>query len=827
MRVEQAIHGEVEGTHSLRDASGQEQLARDIANRMDLPVATPPGAVWSSFVSGFPFRKHYVIARTFPDPTAARGGMVFAHALLAPLDELCHWRNVSTLFDRLLTTSKWTSPIGALELIEEPTIPETSSELCGIANALAARGAAPVVRLGCDEFERVVASLWANLWAEARQHFSFRLSFGPDDLYEMPCPAVVCTPSSLAGRWMNYRVAAASDKAPQSTAARILAGSADASKLLEFGRDLPVKLGDIGVLRHLESIEALSRSDVLGELLTAVRFIDSICLSSTGSATKSDILNRLSSTLMTGTCESILAMRNLSFSAFPSSEIIWLAMEGWVAKHEFRARDDAHHLLMLVAAVRAGGAVELWRSAFQRGFAQAVRSESSDLANAIWRWLLETEIKPSELFALLPRESALDCWLASATPRHIDRTQAEELAELALDRGWVISHGAILAAFLKPTEAVSRQIGVDQAPASVAGMRAALRNASQQDVLDCALDISDPRLLDMAATAVADDPAILLRADYTRVEVQKVWVAAIVKKTSAWTAPPDPVATRNRILDDIVSGARDAQLAEALSGTPLADLTDYPERERLWGRLKGKTQERYLQATSIEWLKRARNGDEIYRPDVRLQNQILGLPELTEMLRDRATDSAAMVRAIELLAGFPEERLRDWVTLSGSASLRLSEAQSEALGRLVHARRWKGVCDTLLSLYKRGRYDLKPALTACSDMLGYADKWKLSFYAPTSDEKWEFFTHLAAKLYPNGPADEELWARAGGRNADLPRYTSGAAAWRSTLQKVRFGHNPSARSLLEEMIKDFGGNDELRFLLADSDIAGQQARESR
>jgi hypothetical protein len=820
MRVEQAIYGEVEGTHSLRVASGEEQFAREIANRMDLPEATPAGTTWSSFVSGFPFRRHYVIARTFPDPTATRGGMVFAHALIAPLDEICHWRHIGGFFERLVGTGKWGGNVASLDINEDPTGRQLISEIYGIANALATRGPLPVIRLGCEGFENVVTLLWANLWPEARKQFSFRLSFGPDDLYETPRPAIVCTPSSLAGRWAHSRIATPSDKELHSTTARILSGSVDASHLLDFGRKLPANLGDIDVLRQLESIESLFHSDAVDKLLAAVRFIDNVSLSSTGSVTKSDIVNRLASAMKTGTCENVLAMRNLEFLAFPFPESVWSAMETWVEKREFRSHDDACYETMLAAVIEPGGASAQWRLAFLSGFGKAAQAKSHSLANGIWRWLLDTKLRPSELFGLLPRQPDLDGWLANEAPGKINHSLGEELAKLALGRGWFILHGAVLSAFLKPLDAVSRQIGIDHAAGSLAGVRAALRDASDQDIVDCALGVADHRLIDIAASLVANEPAILANADYTRTEVQKLWVAAIGKNTAAWTAPSDPVATRNNILEDFVSGSRDVGAVEILSETPLADLGGYPGRERLWTRLKGKTQGRYLEATARGWMIRARNGEEGYTPDVRLQSQILGSQELAEMLQGRSNEVGVVIRAIEMLNSFPEDRFIDWITVLERARIWLSASQSDALGQLVLVRHWQKVCDALLSMHRRGKYDLKAALVACSDMLSSSARWRLSILAPTQSEKWEVFAQVAANLYPNGPTDREVWARAGGRNADIRRDGDGATVWRQALYKVRFGHKPSARSLLEEMLNDFHGNEELRFLLADSDISG-------
>jgi len=80
MRVEQVICGEVQGRgHGLRASSTQERIAAEIAPKLDLPDAVPAGVLaWSPFVRGFPIADHYVLARTFLDTGASRGGMVLS-----------------------------------------------------------------------------------------------------------------------------------------------------------------------------------------------------------------------------------------------------------------------------------------------------------------------------------------------------------------------------------------------------------------------------------------------------------------------------------------------------------------------------------------------------------------------------------------------------------------------------------------------------------------------------------------------------------------------------------------------------------------------------
>jgi hypothetical protein len=111
MKIEQAIYGEVRSGHALRLASTRSQIVDELASRLDLPDTVPPGVNWSPYITGFPYRDRYILARTFADPHATRAGMVISHALIAPLDEIATTANLKSLFENLIVTPEPPKPL--------------------------------------------------------------------------------------------------------------------------------------------------------------------------------------------------------------------------------------------------------------------------------------------------------------------------------------------------------------------------------------------------------------------------------------------------------------------------------------------------------------------------------------------------------------------------------------------------------------------------------------------------------------------------------------------------------------------------------------------
>ena len=253
MQIEQALYGECSGGHSHLASSGDDAVSTAIVQRLDLPDTAPANVEWSPFLRGFPYQDRYVLARTFLDRAASRGGMVFSHALLAPLDELAETPDLRPLLKLLATSAELRPDAITVRLpCTEAVIPE-AIDLLDAAEALGATGRLPIVRLGHVGFDDLVVALWAHLPAEIRRGFAFRLSFGPRDLVEEPMPALVCTPRAMAAGWSEYTVIQSDTfHAPSSLAAAILSGHENATPLIEFMQQIDVSPATFPDLRLAE-----------------------------------------------------------------------------------------------------------------------------------------------------------------------------------------------------------------------------------------------------------------------------------------------------------------------------------------------------------------------------------------------------------------------------------------------------------------------------------------------------------------------------------------------------------------------------------------------
>ena len=168
-----------------------------------------------------------------------------------------------------------------------------------------------------------------------------------------------------------------------------------------------------------------------------------------------------------------------------------------------------------------------------------------------------------------------------------------------------------------------------------------------------------------------------------------------------------------------------------------------------------------------------------------------------------------------ILSEFSELRLIRWLDVWSKSRNVLSTPEAEALGHLILRRNWNRAADTLFKL-RSSRSDILPSLRLCADLLGVINRWKVRLSSRSAQDDWDCLEAVAVDLYPEGPDQEELWSRAGGRNADLQYGGSGRGRWHHALTQMKNGKGPHVRNLLREMRCEYSSNELLRELENDA-----------
>jgi hypothetical protein len=820
MKVEQAIYGEVNRGHALRITSTPSNIANELASRLDLPDTAPPGVDWSPFISGFPYGDRYVLARTFADPAATRGGMVLSHAIIAPLEDMLTTTDLRPLFDLLIKNPGVPHSLFPVEVPVSYKAPISPADLAPTAEALVAKTDSPVVRLGVQGFEELITALWAHLWPEFRANFAFRLSFGPNDIVDSPAPLIVCTPSSLASRWIGSRIVGSETKG-LSDAAAILCGGSNEETTRIFARDIGAQLKSLSDLTLLTNAQryAPNLNSSFNDCLVAIRLIERLSPNpEMGAVYKENLINSFCSKINSLEIITVLQLRNLRLEGFQAASKIWKSLEDWVACNDLKEVDDADFISVLDDAF-SGAAIESWREAILNGLVTCARSTSSKFPAAFWRWTQMSPETVAYLFKILPVESELEIRLSNAAKQKVSSSAGEVIMAHAVTNKWLILHGTAASASLTPWDAYQRQVLVDAKFSSIDGLRAALKWATDEQIIEIALKRKDSYIISISAELASKNPQLLKDISIVSESAQAIWNQAIEINIDAWQGPMDPKGSFNTILENLLDGGVvNRRLIEALSVTPVADLSDYSRSAEVWPLLSEPSRANLLEATAIGWLDKALSGY-IVNPDAFLGNAIVFSGSVQSRLRDLAsTNFGAALQIISALPTYTESKFLECLGAWSVTDKALMPSDAESLGRLIHSRNWRQTVNKILQFSERRMQDVKPALRICADMVGLWKRWLLGITEISTDEKWKIFEALACELYSRGPDESELWERAGGQNHQLQSYGTGQERWRNAISQIRHGKYPHISQLLTEMKIDFSSNIQVGYLLNDPDL---------
>lgn len=807
-------------------ASGLREVAQELTSRLDLPDTAPTGVTWSPFVTGFPFGEWYVLARTIADEQASRAGMVFSHALLAPIDQIAEFANLRQICSHLLAAPLSTGTLAPIEIdLAVPDAQGLDAEAVETVNLLISSSKKPVVRLGTDGFEDLICNLWPKFWPELRRNFAFRLSFGPNDLVEAPPPLLVCTPANLAARWSHFPLIAPNGTSDRtSPAAALLIGdgqqTAGAQPLIKALGIRITTFPELALLNRLHDLYSTGALN-LDTDVAKVRLIDALSRGEKRHAIgRDDLIEEVAKQILAATPQQIRSLRNLELRAFEKAPQLWTSVERWVSAYPYPSQEDAQSLELLIDAYDPEKALPPWQASVKGGLANTQKPATEGLRHAFWRFIeIADATKVSPLMAALTAGQISEEQVLSASPAKLTSATIPLFIKEAAAKGRPKLHAILASSKYSPAEAARMQLAVDRPLSDPAALRLSVRNADAAELVAIALELKQDTLIELAAEFAAASPNALAAIDPLDATAQKVWARVLEKNRSAWSSPIKPEGCITLLLDELLTHKTItlSYLLSLLAETPLADLRRYRKRSGVWAQLDGKTKEEFVARTGQGFMEAIRPDDSTPL-EAEVQNYILHSADLSSaitlaMARSPAGSSLRLLSELTLMEDSRFRQLAHFLNAT-----RLNSGQATSLGQLINVRRWGQSAQSLVHLARQGRDDIKAVLRECQGLLGFWDRLKVGLNIFNADEKWNSFADLGADLYPEGPRDREVWQRAGGKNADLITHGDGRMRWYDAVYKIRRGHRVRSWELLEKMREDFGWNEDLRALSNDPEF---------
>jgi hypothetical protein len=565
-----------------------------------------------------------------------------------------------------------------------------------------------------------------------------------------------------------------------SPASAVLCGEEIGRALLKFRDDSGSRLSQLADLKMLEAAYKLSIASPQSfeQIVSSLRLVEKLSPDPTmGRTWKAKNLETLCQLLTVATTGHVLLLRNLPLTSITQSNRIWAAVEAWEALNQCSPSDDSNMIRILENSLDPSKAIVEWRSAILTGFANALRAGSSEFIGGLWRWLKQRHTIAASLFDQVPIEQSVEARIAGLAPDVLSKTLAEDLMQSSVSRNWLRLHGAVASAAFTPIEAVRRQLSVDLNPGDMAGLRLALRKATPNQILACACELEDLRLVELASETVSVEASLLRDVDFSSQTAQAIWAQALQKNPAVWKGPTDPQSARDTVLNQLSKSEPIAHdLLRQISASPLADLTDFPQRSTIWPRLDSASRDGFLRATALGWLTRLAAGSISSALEPDLAAKILLSHELDgTLVRLIPRRIGLACQAVKELDGLDESRFLQWLQILLSRGMSLDAFDSASIGQLIMERNWNLSAQELASAYRKGRNDIMPAIRQFVPLLDIWNRIFLKISSPSENEAWELFESVAVELYETGPDHNELWARAGGKNSDLKQNGNGQA----------------------------------------------------
>ena len=818
MRAEVALYGRGPAGHSLIYYSGEDpSVARALTGKMDLPSGVPPGVEWQPYLSGMPVGQFYVLARTWPDSEAARGGFVKSLALFLPIEQASEITDLGRIAAHLVLPSPEVTPV-PLELapMDTKTVPaEISLEAVGVLDQLILARDGAVAFAGQARFDAIAFQVWAVLPAWFRCSFSFRLVFGANDIKDRPT-ALVCLPDSLASRWPGPVVI--DGQAPVARAEhRSDYFTKPDSELRNFIGRIGVRVRSFDDLRLATMCYgyASKRDKDFGTALAALRFALKLCPSEADCGDlKHELVRKLLTTASQWTTVNLSSLRNLPFSGIPDRAEMLAAVSSGIARH-VRGTSDAADVARTIADAHTDASVDVWRSAVFQGLEAVTRAPSQQIAYRLWGFVCADESLLSMLSDVCSRDNEWEEALAHSLPNRLTGALLGKAIAQAANSGMWLLHASLLLLQCQPVDALRIHLAKAPSSADSADVLIIAKAVEPADLVDLHEATLDARIVSLLASRLETGLLPFSLASLLGLRI----ASEAVRRRLAFTDSSSVRTLRTFVLEQLLNGHRvDADVLCEIGRLDGA-LTAEVRRSELWPVLPSSARAIFLSATVRQLLEQAAAGQlqasDRFEPELGAALSNLGM--LTPFLRERTFADVQQVVCVFTALPFLDEAIfRGWLEEASAQRAMVSAQDSEAIGILINKRQWRA-CASLVSKLADRRRDLEPALRRCESLVSIYDKlsmWPFSgFLKVAQEDVYAELLKVCTKLYQTGPDERDIWERAGGDRADLKHWMAGREQWRAAFDLMRKGGSGVTYGRLTgEMLGDFMGNWELQKL---------------
>lgn len=776
-----AHFGDAGGGHNLIDASGLDTATlRALRWHTDLPPDAP--SEWPAFYAGYAICDHYVVQFTEPDAGADRPGMVKTTLATVGIDGLDGVALADLRLHATSASSSATSPFSG----------DRPEGLGAVLDLLAE--SRPVYWLGISAYDTLLDHLWEVLSVADRANLVFGLLFAPSSV---PYPrrdatyGVYLVPEQFRVRFDSTSIVS-SDNPPATgeTGQAVLNGKLELA--VELGIDSP----SLREWRHLARVSRhLDLAATLGpdELRSCAHLLSHLAPGpERGYGVKASVASSLVASSANASFTHVRGLRTLNLPD------LGLDLEMLIAPWTAAVVGDPNRIDDLEAALNEVATHP--RDQLCVSINSTIDGQIAARGPALVDYL--------EAALIGDRHAVFAALADRAEPEQIDTVLAsvdglgrrEWVHEVARQAQLPMTH-SMTCPTDQPTEAFRVHLAI---PGHTPESRSQLASRCEpRDVVDAAVELNALVLVDLAAHAVHQDIDALMPPRLA----SRCWLAVLARAVEggadpwAWLKPQDALGP---ILDALLEGDDNVRLLVAeLSALDDIDLVSYSRRAEVWSIIDEPARSHLLYRTATAVVL---DGSATASLEPALRSAVVGQKVMVAVA---AIDVSKAIDALEALA--PHANSDSAEAIAASVDL---ETDAARLGELVARMRWKDAARYIVA-HASQRPDLSAAEVTSRRILSPFEILKIkvrgSIGSASANELSAGVHEIAVELYPHGPGQGGIWARAGGAEADLDQQGTGRQRWDNALAAVMTGAAgaPTLANLIDEMLQDYPRSREL------------------
>ena len=778
-----AHFGDAGREHNLIGATGIDaDTLKALRWHTDLPQDAPTN--WPAYYAGYAIQDYYVVQFTAPDAGAGRPGMVKTTLATVGLDEL----------DEVELTDLRRHARSA-RVAASPVSYDRLDGLGAVLDLLAE--SRDVYWLGASAYDTLLDQLWAVLNAADRADLVFGLLCTPSS---DPYPeresrlGVYLVPEQLRARFDPTSTINGDAPPPAGNTSRAVLASNS-----EIATELGLESSSLREWRHLaqasQYLDEASSSDpdqlrACGHLLSRLAPGPQ-----RGRAVKARIASLLVESAANASFADVRGMRTLNLVDLGLD--LGAFVEPWAAA----VIGDPNRMEDLQAALSEVAAHQ--RDPLCAAIDAALDSQIAARGQEIMDYL--------EAAVTTDRRAVFAAIADRADPERIDTGLAS--LDGIVSREWV--HEVAQQAQLPETHShscpTSEPIEAFRAHLAIPGHTSASRSrlasrCEPRGLVEAAVALDAPVLVEHAAQAVHQDADALLPAQLASRCWLAIWARTVEGGADPWTwiEPRDAVEP---VLDALLGGDDNAKpLVAELGAADGIDLASYPRRAGAWSAIDEPARSRLLYRTAIAVVL---EGSATTSIEPALRRAIVAKEVMAAVA---VIDVSKAIDALDNLASHAKSGTAKAIVVASELG-----ADAARIGEIIARNGWKGAARYIVA-HTSQRSDLESAAVMCRRVLSPLEvleiKVRGSKGSAADDELSAGVHEIAVTLFPNGPNEAGIWARAGGDEADLVRQGTGRQRWERALASVTTGAAgaPTLARLIDEMLRDFPKNRQLKIV---------------